>query len=51
VASFRSKAGLPGRCSSWRNISGEKAGRHVVIHQKIGQNDFAAMAAITREKT
>jgi CRP/FNR family transcriptional regulator, cyclic AMP receptor protein len=39
---------LPGRCSSRRKISGEKAGR-IVIRQKIGRNDFAAMAGITRE--
>jgi len=27
VASFRSKAGSPARCSSWRNISGRNSGR------------------------
>jgi hypothetical protein len=37
---------LPGRCSSRRKISG--AGR-IVIRQKIGRNDFAAMAGIARE--
>jgi hypothetical protein len=39
VASFRSKAGWPEHCSSWRNISGKKSGRGGSHHPSEDQAD------------
>jgi hypothetical protein len=50
VASLSLRDASLRRCSSWRIISGEKSYRTgIVIHQKIGQNDLAAMAGIARD--